>query len=97
MNHPLQPLVEKTPEQRDAGERCSVAVGSACCGNCARWQQTTRFNNPPIGKCNWRPEPRPCWFSSEGSQMLFKTDGIECQTFLPNGAAQPRPANGDKL
>lgn len=29
MNHPLQPLVEKTPEQGDAGERCSVAVGSA--------------------------------------------------------------------
>lgn len=29
MNHPLQPIVEKTPEQRDAGERCSVAVGSA--------------------------------------------------------------------
>ena len=28
MNHPLKPLVEKTPEQRDAGERCSVAVGS---------------------------------------------------------------------
>jgi len=29
MNHPLQPLVENTPEQRDAGERCSVALGSA--------------------------------------------------------------------
>jgi hypothetical protein len=29
MNHPLQPLVEKTPEQGDAGERCSVALGSA--------------------------------------------------------------------
>lgn len=37
MNHPLQPLVEKMPEQRDAGERCSVAAGSASdpiCGNC---------------------------------------------------------------
>lgn len=29
MKHPLQPLVEKTPELRDAGERCSVAAGSA--------------------------------------------------------------------
>lgn len=29
MNHPLQPLVEETSEQRAAGERCSVAVGSA--------------------------------------------------------------------
>lgn len=41
MNRPLQPLVEKTPEQRDASERCSVATGSASgpsfCKLCGEW------------------------------------------------------------
>ena len=32
MNHPQQSLVEKTSEQRAAGERCSVAAGSAFSG-----------------------------------------------------------------
>lgn len=41
MNHPDLTLVEMTPEQRDAGERCSVALGSASgpsyCKLCGEW------------------------------------------------------------
>jgi hypothetical protein len=53
MNHPLHPLVEKTPEQRDAGEHCSVTSGSADF-------ETQRRTGHPIeyrarGMSHWQP------------------------------------------
>lgn len=48
MNHPDLPRVEKTPEQSAAGERCSVAAGSASgpsyCKLCGEWpaRQTSK-------------------------------------------------------
>ena len=52
-----------------------------CCGTCRFWEQQTKYNNPPFGKCNWIPGALPAWSKFECNVMIFKSDGKYCDTY----------------
>lgn len=53
------------------------------CHKCKFYEQVSRFNVPPFGRCRWTPGPRPFWYNRTGGETLFENDGKTCEVFKP--------------